>query len=75
MLLGKNLILVHAGTNDLTNGTNTVTQVYKIVKTILEMEGSWLVDIGFPDVIEMVDRDFKDQVRETNDKLKKVLWG
>ena len=73
MLLGKNLILVHAGTNDLTNGTNTVTQVYKIVKTILEMEGSWLVDIGFPDVIEMVDRDFKDQVRETNDKLKKVL--
>ena len=29
--------------------------------------------IGFPDVIEMVDRDFKDQVRETNDKLKKVL--
>ena len=31
------------------------------------------MDIGFPDVIEMVDRDFKDQVRETNDKLKKVL--
>ena len=39
--------IIHAGTNDLTDGTNTIKQVRKITKTIQEMEDSGKIGIGF----------------------------
>ena len=48
-------LCIHAGTNDLTNGTNTMSQVRKISKTI---QGK-------------MDTNFEDQIKETNEKLKR----
>ena len=48
-------LCIHAGINDLTNGTNTMSQVRKISKTI---QGK-------------MDTNFEDQIKETNEKLKR----
>ena len=68
-------VIIHAGTNDLTNGTNTMKQVREIAKTIKEMEDSGKMGIGFSGIIQRVDRNFKDQIKETNDKLKRYCEG
>ena len=53
--------------NDLSNGTNTMKQVHKIVKTIQEMDDIGKIGTGFSVIIQRVDRNFKDQIKETND--------
>ena len=68
-------VIIHAGSNDLTNDTKTMKQVRKIAKTILEMEDSGKLGIGFSGIIERADRNFKDQIEETNDKLKRYCEG
>ena len=67
--------IIHARTNDLTNGTITMKQVRKITKTIQEMEDSGKIGIGFSGIIQRADRNFKDQIKETNDKLKRYCEG
>ena len=51
----------------MSNGTNTMKQVHKIVKTIQEMDDIGKIGIGFSVIIQRVDRNFKDQIKETND--------
>ena len=68
-------VIIHAGTNDLTDGTNAMKQVRKITKTIQEMEDSGKIGIGFSWSIQRADRNFKDQIKETNDKLKRYCEG
>ena len=68
-------VIIHAGTNDLTNGTNTMKQVHKIEKTIQEMEDSGKMGVGFSGIIERADRNFKDQIKKTNDKLNRYCEG
>ena len=53
-------LCIHAGTNDLINGTNTMSQVRKISKTIQENK-----DRG------KMGTNFEDQIKETNEKLKR----
>ena len=53
-------VIIHAGTNDLTNGTNAMKQVRKITKTIQEMEDSGKIGIGFSGIIQRAGRNFKD---------------
>ena len=67
--------IIHARTNDLTNSTITMKQVRKITKTIQEMEDSGKIGIGFSGIIQRADRNFKDQIKETNDKLKRYCEG
>ena len=55
-------LCIHAGTNDLTNGTNTMSQVRKISKTIQENK-----DRG------KLGTNFEDQIKETNEKLKRFV--
>ena len=61
-------VIIHAGTNDFTDGTNTMKQFCIIAKTIQEMENSGRMVIGFSGIIDREDRNFKDQIKETNDK-------
>ena len=68
-------VIIHARINDLTNGTNTMKQVRKIAKTIQEMEDSGKIGIGFSGIIQRADRNFKDQIKETSDKLKRYCEG
>ena len=68
-------VIIHAGTNDLTNGTNTVKQVRKITKTIREIEDSGQIGIGFSGIIQRADKNFKDQIKETNEEVKRYCEG
>ena len=58
-------MLVHAGTNDLTNSVNTMSKVRKIVKAVEEMDGNNEIKLGFSGIIVRRDRD-----QGNNTKLK-----
>ena len=64
-------IIIYPGTKDLTNGTNTMKQVCKTAKTTQEMEDDHKMGISFSSVKERINQNFKYQIKETNDKLKK----
>ena len=51
-------VIIYAGTNELTNGPNSMKQVRKLAKTIQEMEGSGKMGIGFSGIIERAERNF-----------------
>ena len=68
-------VIIHAGTKNLNNGTNTMKQVGKMAKVIEQMEDSGKMGVRFSGIIERVDRNFKDQTKETNDKLKSYCEG
>ena len=65
-------VIIHAG---YTNGTNTMKLVRKITKTIQEMQDSGKIGIGFSGIIQRADRNFKNQIKETNDKLQRYCEG
>ena len=50
-------MLVHTGTNDLTNSVNTMSKVRKIVKAVEEMDGNNETKLGFSSIIVRRDRD------------------
>ena len=59
----------------LITSTNTMKQAHKIVKIIQEMEVSGNMGIGLPGITESVDRNFRDQIKETHNKLKRYCEG
>ena len=65
-----NIILVHTGTNDLTNSVNTMSKVRKIVKAVEEMDGNKEIKLGFSSIIVRKDEDLEKEIKETNTKLK-----
>ena len=69
------IILIHTGMNDLTNGVSTMSNVRKIVKAVEEMDGSNEIKLGFSSIIVRKDRDLEKEIRETNTKLKNYCIG
>ena len=69
------IILVHAGTNDLTNSVNAMIKVRKIVKAVEEMDGNNEIKLGFSSIIVRKDRDLEKEIKETNTKLKNYCIG
>ena len=65
-------MIIHTGTNDLTNGVNTMKRARKLVKVVLEIDESEKIKIGFSSVIFRKDKDLED---ERNMKLKKYCEG
>ena len=68
-------VMIHAGTNILSDSTNTMKQICKIAKTIQEMENSGKSGIGFSAIIQKADRKVKGKIKETTDKLKRYCEG
>ena len=68
-------LMIHTGTNDLTNGVNTMKKVRKLVKVVCELGESEKIKIGFSSVIYRKDKDFEDERNEVNVKLKKYCEG
>ena len=52
-------MLVHTGTNDLTNSVNTMRKVRKIVKSVEEMNRNNEIKLGFPSINVRKDRDLE----------------
>ena len=63
-------LIIHVGTNDLTKGVNTIKKVKKFVKVIREIDNTENIQIGFSSIIQRADKDFSNEIKETNIKLK-----
>ena len=68
-------LIIHSGTNDLTNGVNTRKKVRKLVKVVREIDESEKIEIGFSNVIYLKGKDLEDERNEVNVKLKKYCEG
>ena len=68
-------LLIHVGTNDLTKGVNTMRKVRKSVEVIRELDNTENMQIGFSSIIQRTDKDFSNEIKESNIKLKNYCLG
>ena len=68
-------LTIHTGTNDLTNGVNTMKKVRKLVKVVREIDESEKIKTGFSSVIYRKDKYLEYERNEVNMKLKKYCEG
>ena len=68
-------ILLHVGTNDLTNGTNTMKYIQKCVEAIRELDNSENIQIGFSSIMHWSEKKFSKEINELNVKLKRYCLG
>ena len=64
-------LLVNSGTNNLTNGINTMTKIRKVVATVEEMDNERKIKLGFSSIICREDVDKTDEIIAVNDRLQK----
>ena len=62
--------MIHASTNDLAKGVNTMKRAVKLVKVIHNFGQDFDIQIGFLSAICKTDRSLEKQVNEINIKLK-----
>ena len=65
------VLVIHTGTNDLTNGVNTMNEVRQLVKCVKELDKEEEVKIGFSSVINRSDRNLEKEIVDLN--LKRVF--
>ena len=63
--------MLHTGTNDLTNGVNTMKDLTKIFKCVRDLDKDKKVNIGFSSKINKSDRNLVQEIRDLNLKLKR----
>ena len=64
-------LLVHCGTNDLTNGINIMTKIRKVVATVSFTDNERKIKLGFTSTICRKDVDKTDEITAVNDRLQK----
>ena len=64
------IILVHTGSNDLTNSVDTMSKVRKIVKAVEQMYGNNEIKLEFSSINVRKDQDLEKEINKTNTKLK-----
>ena len=67
--------MIHTTTNDLTNGVNTMKKIRKIVKCVRDLDNYKKVNIGFLSLIRRSGRNFGQEIRDLNLKLKRYCEG
>ena len=67
--------MIHTTTNDLTNGVNTMKKIRKIVKCVRDLDNYKKVNIGFLSLICRSGRNFGQEIRDLNLKLKRYCEG
>ena len=70
-----NFLVIHTGTNDLTNGVDTIKEMRKLVKCVRDLDIDKKVNIGFSNVISRSDRNLAEEIRDLNLKLKCYCEG
>ena len=63
-------LIIHVGKNDLAKGVNTMKKVRKCVEVIRALDNTEKIQIGFSSIIQRTDKDFSNEIKETNIKLK-----
>ena len=69
------VLVIHTGTNDLTNGVKTMNKVRQLVKCVKELDKEEEVKIGFSSVINRSDRNLEKEIADLNLKLKWYCEG
>ena len=67
--------MIHTRTNDLTNCVNTMKKIRKIVKCVRDLDNYKKVNIGFLSLIYRSGRNFGQEIRDLNLKLKRYCEG
>ena len=63
------VIIMHAGTNDLTKGVITMSKVRKIVSAIQEVDSTRNTQLGFSSIVERADKDYSKEIKYINTRL------
>ena len=63
-------LVIHTGTNDLTNSVNTMKEIRKLVKCVRDLDIDKKVNIGFSSVISRSDRNLGPEIGDLKLKLK-----
>ena len=63
-------LIIHVGTNDLARGVSTMRKVMKCVEVIQKLDNTENIQILFCSVTQRTDKDFSNEIKETNIKLK-----
>ena len=68
-------LVIHTGTNDLTNGVKAMKEIRNIAKCARDLDKDKKVNIGFLSVISRSDRNLGQEIRDLNLKLKRYCEG
>ena len=60
------IVVIHSGTNDITNRVNTLEKIRKVINVIKENEANDEIEIIFSSVIHQDDQDLEDEINELN---------
>ena len=66
------IVVIDTGTNDLQNNCNIVKKAKKLVSAVKEVDKDNSRKIAFSSIINREDEDFKDNINDVNNKLKKT---
>ena len=65
------VIVLHSGTNDISNNVNTLKQIKKLVNFIKEVDSETKeTKIAISGIINRTDNDYRDAIRKINDSLR-----
>ena len=68
-------LIMHVETNDFRKGVNTMKKVRKCVEVIWELDNTENIQTGFSSITQRTDKDFRNEIKETNIKLKNYCLG
>ena len=63
-------VIIHTGTNDLTNGVKTMNKVKKLVQYIRENDKDRSNEVSFSSICYRADRNLEKEISDTNGRLK-----
>ena len=71
----SNLIILHAGTNDIQNNINNLQKVRKVISNIKKYGADGNIEIPLSSIIHRNDHDFEDTINNYNRKLENLCKG
>ena len=69
------MVILHTGTNDITNNINTMQKIRKVINTVRENDANEEIEIVISGVTHREDRDLEDEIKALNIKLENFCKG
>ena len=69
------MMVIHSGTNDLTNKVNTLQNIRKVINAIKENDVNDEIEIVLSSAIHPDDQDLEDKINKLNKKLENLCKG
>ena len=66
------MMVIHSGTNGITNNVNTLQKIRKVINAIKENDGNDETEIVLSSVFHRDDQDVEDEINELNKKLENL---